>query len=140
MYIFIQVSLLTSRLVEEVKLRASTCQLQNEDVYMNTTFQDFIQMCVRKLRGEDGEEELVVDYVRGRYPTRKQCLTALVINGLPSQVEKNINNMTVKIPHQLFINGEFVDADGGKTYKTINPTDGTVRDEQHDIFLFKERF
>lgn len=51
------------RLVEEVKLRASTCQLQNEDVYMNTTFQDFIQMCVRKLRGEDDEEELVVDYV-----------------------------------------------------------------------------
>lgn len=49
--------------MEEVKLRASTCQLQNEDVYMNTTFQDFIQMCVRKLRGEDGEEELVVDYV-----------------------------------------------------------------------------
>ncbi|XP_015254721.1 PREDICTED: cytosolic 10-formyltetrahydrofolate dehydrogenase-like [Cyprinodon variegatus] len=91
------------RLVEEVKLRASSCQLQNEDVYMNTTFQDFIQMCVRKLRGEDEEEELVVDYV-----------------------EKNINNMTVKIPHQLFINGEFVDAEGGKTYKSINPTDGTA--------------
>lgn len=51
------------RLVEEVKLRAANCQLQNEDVYMNTTFRDFIQMCVRKLRGEDGEEELVVDYV-----------------------------------------------------------------------------
>lgn len=91
------------RLVEEVKLRSSTCQLQNEDVYMNTTFQDFIQMCVRKLRGEDGEEELVIDYV-----------------------EKNINNMNVKIPHQLFINGEFVDAEGQKTYKTINPTDGTA--------------
>uniref|UniRef100_A0A673AZU4 10-formyltetrahydrofolate dehydrogenase n=1 Tax=Sphaeramia orbicularis TaxID=375764 RepID=A0A673AZU4_9TELE len=91
------------RLVEEVKLRASHCQLQNEDVYMNTTFQDFIQMCVRKLRGEDDEEELVVDYV-----------------------EKNINNMTIKMPHQLFINGEFVDAEGGKTYQTINPTDGTV--------------
>ncbi|MEQ2210738.1 Cytosolic 10-formyltetrahydrofolate dehydrogenase [Xenoophorus captivus] len=90
------------RLVEEVKLRTSSCQLQNEDVYMNTTFQDFIQMCVRKLRGEDGKEELVVDYV-----------------------EKNINNMVIKMPHQLFINGEFVDAEGGKTYKTINPTDGT---------------
>ncbi|XP_012684841.1 cytosolic 10-formyltetrahydrofolate dehydrogenase [Clupea harengus] len=89
------------RLVEEVKLRASDLQLQNEDVYMATTFQEFIQMCVRKLRGEDGEEELVVDYV-----------------------EKNVNNMTVKIPHQLFINGEFVDAEGGKTYKSINPTDG----------------
>lgn len=35
--------------------------------------------------------------------------------------------MTIKMPHQLFINGEFVDAEAGKTYKTINPTDGTVR-------------
>lgn len=34
--------------------------------------------------------------------------------------------MTIRIPHQLFINGEFVDAEGGKTYKTINPTDGQV--------------
>ncbi|XP_077428645.1 cytosolic 10-formyltetrahydrofolate dehydrogenase [Vanacampus margaritifer] len=90
------------RLVEEVKLCASACQLQNEDVYMNTTFQDFIQMCVRKLRGEENEE-LIIHYV-----------------------EKNINNMTVKMPHQLFINGEFVDAEGGQIYKTINPTDGTV--------------
>uniref|UniRef100_A0A672N3Y5 Cytosolic 10-formyltetrahydrofolate dehydrogenase-like n=1 Tax=Sinocyclocheilus grahami TaxID=75366 RepID=A0A672N3Y5_SINGR len=32
--------------------------------------------------------------------------------------------MTIRIPHQLFINGEFVDAEEGKTYKTINPTDG----------------
>lgn len=51
-------------MVEEVKMRASQLQLQNEDVYMATTFQEFIQMCVRKLRGEDAEEELVVDYVR----------------------------------------------------------------------------
>lgn len=57
----------SSRLVEEVKLRAGSCQLQNEDVYMNCTFQDFIQMCVRKLRGEDDEEELIVDYVSGCY-------------------------------------------------------------------------
>ncbi|KAG5836104.1 hypothetical protein ANANG_G00251050 [Anguilla anguilla] len=89
------------RLVEEVKLRANEVQLQNEDVYMATSFQEFIQMCVRKLRGEDGEEELEVDYV-----------------------ERNVNNMTIRMPHQLFINGEFVDAEGGKTYKTINPTDG----------------
>uniref|UniRef100_A0A3B3ZJR3 Aldehyde dehydrogenase domain-containing protein n=1 Tax=Periophthalmus magnuspinnatus TaxID=409849 RepID=A0A3B3ZJR3_9GOBI len=34
--------------------------------------------------------------------------------------------MTVKMPHQLFINGEFVDAAGGKTYKSINPTTGTA--------------
>lgn len=37
--------------------------------------------------------------------------------------------MSVKMPHQLFINGEFLDAEGGKTYKTINPTDGLVRAE-----------
>uniref|UniRef100_A0A8C2PY47 10-formyltetrahydrofolate dehydrogenase n=1 Tax=Cyprinus carpio TaxID=7962 RepID=A0A8C2PY47_CYPCA len=72
------------RLVEEVKLRAAQLQLQNEDVYMATSFEEFIQMCV----------------------------------------EKTLNNMTIRIPHQLFINGEFVDAEGGKTYKTINPTDG----------------
>uniref|UniRef100_A0A9J8CPN7 10-formyltetrahydrofolate dehydrogenase n=1 Tax=Cyprinus carpio carpio TaxID=630221 RepID=A0A9J8CPN7_CYPCA len=89
------------RLVEEVKLRAAQLQLQNEDVYMATSFEEFIQMCVRKLRGEDDEEEFTVDYV-----------------------EKTLNNMTIRIPHQLFINGEFVDAEGGKTYKTINPTDG----------------
>ncbi|XP_066520756.1 cytosolic 10-formyltetrahydrofolate dehydrogenase [Hoplias malabaricus] len=89
------------RLVEEVKLRANQLQLQNEDVYMATTFQEFIQMCVRKLRGEDAEEELIVDYV-----------------------EMNVNNMTIQMPHQLFINGEFVDAEEGKTYKTINPTNG----------------
>uniref|UniRef100_A0AAZ3RAJ3 10-formyltetrahydrofolate dehydrogenase n=1 Tax=Oncorhynchus tshawytscha TaxID=74940 RepID=A0AAZ3RAJ3_ONCTS len=107
------------RLVEEVKLRASGCQLQNEDVYMNTTFQDFIQMCVKKLRGEDDEEELVVDYV-----------------------EKNINNMTIRMPHQLFVNGEFVDAEGGKTYKTINPTDGTVgtSDVDRAVAAAKEAF
>ncbi|XP_043934341.1 cytosolic 10-formyltetrahydrofolate dehydrogenase [Protopterus annectens] len=91
------------RLVEEVKLLCSDVQLQNEDVYMASIFQEFIQTVVRKLRGEDKEEELVIDYV-----------------------EKNINNMTIRIPHQLFINGEFVNAEGGKTYDSISPTDGTV--------------
>ncbi|KAI2663435.1 Cytosolic 10-formyltetrahydrofolate dehydrogenase [Labeo rohita] len=100
------------RLVEEVKLRAAQLQLQNEDVYMATSFEEFIQMCVRKLRGEDGEEEFIVDYVS----------IASV-----KWVEKKLNNMTIRIPHQLFINGEFVDAEGGKTYKTINPTDGQPR-------------
>lgn len=46
---------------------------------------------------------------------------------LYGQVERNVNNMTIRMPHQLFINGEFVDAEGGKTYKSINPTDGQVR-------------
>uniref|UniRef100_A0A8D3BNN3 10-formyltetrahydrofolate dehydrogenase n=1 Tax=Scophthalmus maximus TaxID=52904 RepID=A0A8D3BNN3_SCOMX len=87
------------RLVEEVKQKCEGVQLQNEDVYMASTFQDFIQMFVRKLRGEDQEEELAT---------------------------KEVNNMTVKMPHQCFINGKFEDAENGKTYETINPTDGSV--------------
>ena len=35
--------------------------------------------------------------------------------------------MTIKMPYQLFINGEFVDAESGRTFDTINPTDETVR-------------
>lgn len=46
-----------------MKQKCAGVQLQSEDVYMATTFQDFIQMFVRKLRGEDQEEELVIDYV-----------------------------------------------------------------------------
>uniref|UniRef100_A0A671T2B5 Mitochondrial 10-formyltetrahydrofolate dehydrogenase-like n=1 Tax=Sinocyclocheilus anshuiensis TaxID=1608454 RepID=A0A671T2B5_9TELE len=64
---------------------------------------DFIQMFVRRLRGEDQEEELVIDYVT-----------------------KDVNNMTVKMPYQCFINGKFEDAEDGKTYNTVNPTDGCV--------------
>ncbi|XP_044532063.1 cytosolic 10-formyltetrahydrofolate dehydrogenase [Gracilinanus agilis] len=91
------------RLIEEVKLQCNGLELENEDVYMATTFGDFIQMLIRKLRGEDGEEEQAIDYV-----------------------EKSINNLTIRMPHQLFIKGMFVDAEGAKTYETINPTDGTA--------------
>lgn len=51
-------------MLEEIKQKHGGLQLQNEDVYMATKFADFIQMAVRKLRGEDKEEELVIDYVR----------------------------------------------------------------------------
>ena len=37
-----------------------------------------------------------------------------------------MNKLTLRMPHQLFIGGVFVDAEGGKTYETINPTDGSV--------------
>lgn len=91
------------RLVEEIKQKCSSLQLQNEDVYMAPKFEDFIQMVVRKLRGEDEEEELQVDYVT-----------------------MDVNDMTVKMPHQCFIDGRFTDSEDGKTYKTINPTDGSA--------------
>lgn len=44
------------------------------------------------------------------------------------QATKEVNNMTVKMPYQCFINGKFEDAENGKTYETINPTDGKVSD------------
>ncbi|XP_046922071.1 mitochondrial 10-formyltetrahydrofolate dehydrogenase isoform X2 [Lynx rufus] len=91
------------RLVEEIRQKCGGLQLQNEDVYLATKFEDFIQKVVRKLRGEESEEELVVDYV-----------------------SKEVNEMTVKMPYQCFINGQFTDADDGKTYDTINPTDGSI--------------
>uniref|UniRef100_A0A8C0FS08 formyltetrahydrofolate dehydrogenase n=1 Tax=Bubo bubo TaxID=30461 RepID=A0A8C0FS08_BUBBB len=91
------------RMLEEIKQKYSGLQLQNEDVYMATKFADFIQMAVRKFRGEDKEEELVIDYI-----------------------SKNVNNMTVNMPYQCFINGHFINADDGKTYDTINPADGSV--------------
>uniref|UniRef100_A0AAR2L8L5 10-formyltetrahydrofolate dehydrogenase n=1 Tax=Pygocentrus nattereri TaxID=42514 RepID=A0AAR2L8L5_PYGNA len=91
------------RLIEEIKPKCADVQLQNEDVYMATSFHDFIQMFVRRLRGEDQEEELVINYAT-----------------------KDINNMTLKMPYQCFINGKFEDAENGKTYDTVNPTDGSV--------------
>ncbi|XP_041058750.1 mitochondrial 10-formyltetrahydrofolate dehydrogenase isoform X2 [Carcharodon carcharias] len=91
------------RLVEEIKQKCSGLQLQNEDVYMSTKFEDFIQMVVKKLRGEDEEEELEVDYVT-----------------------MDVNDMTVKMPHQCFIDGRFTSSEDGKTYNTINPTDSSV--------------
>ncbi|CAH7320359.1 Aldh1l2 [Phodopus roborovskii] len=91
------------RLVEEIRQKCGGLQLQNEDVYMATKFEDFIQKVVRKLRGEDREVELVVDYV-----------------------SKEVNEMTVKMPYQCFINGQFVDAEDGETYDTVNPTDGST--------------
>lgn len=50
-------------MIEEIKQKCGGLELQNEDVYMAPKFGDFIQMVVRKHRGEDKEEELVINYV-----------------------------------------------------------------------------
>lgn len=57
---------------------------------------------------------------------RSLCVGRSAITKLPSQVEKTVKKLTVQMPYQLFIGGEFVDAEGSKTYDTINPTDGSV--------------
>lgn len=45
--------------------------------------------------------------------------------------------MTINMPYQCFINGQFTDADDGKTYDTINPTDGSVSE---CVFIVTQRF
>ena len=47
-------------------------------------------------------------------------------------VELRINNMDLKIPYKLFINGQFVDALEGRTFTTINPTDESVICSVHE--------
>ncbi|XP_006895226.1 PREDICTED: cytosolic 10-formyltetrahydrofolate dehydrogenase [Elephantulus edwardii] len=91
------------RLVEEVKELCDGLELETEEVYMATSFGDFIQLLVRKLRGEEDNNEQDIDYV-----------------------EKSVNKLTLRMPHQLFIGGKFVDAEGNETFDTINPTDGSV--------------
>ncbi|CAK8681490.1 unnamed protein product [Clavelina lepadiformis] len=113
------------RLVEEAK-QAVGVALQNEDVYMNTTFEQFMQKMIRVFRGLEVEEELEVDYA-----------------------EQTALGMTLKMPHQLFINNDFVDASNGDEYNTINPADesvicrvskATVEDVDEAVEAAKEAF
>lgn len=85
------------RLVEEVKEKCGV-ELANEDVYMATTYDAFVKAVVLKSRGGDAAE---FSY---------------------DAVELEVNNMTIKFPHQLFINNQFVDSSDGVTFNSINPT------------------
>jgi len=86
------------RLVEEVKEKAEVT-LENEDVYMATTFHEFIQTVVIRMRGGDLKPVFTYDAFK-----------------------MNANKMNLEFPTQLFINGKFVDATSGKVLKSINPT------------------
>ena len=47
-------------------------------------------------------------------------------------VECHVNNMDLKIPYKLFINGQFVDSLSGRTFATVNPTDESVICNVHE--------
>jgi len=85
------------RLVEEVKEKAGIT-LENEDVYMNTSFNDFIQTVTHRARG--GTDKPPFSY---------------------TPVEMHVNKMDIKFPNQLFIDGQFVDCSDGRLLKSINP-------------------
>ena len=42
------------------------------------------------------------------------------------QVKLNANKMDLTIPHQAFIDNEFVDSSSGQTFNTINPNNEEV--------------
>ncbi|KAL3853603.1 hypothetical protein ACJMK2_017137 [Sinanodonta woodiana] len=91
------------RLVEEVKQKCNGIKLENEDVYMNTVFEDFINCVVKRGRG-------IVDKEEFKY----------------TPVTMHVNNMDISFPNQLFINNEFLDSSDKVTFKTINPTNESV--------------
>lgn len=90
------------RLVEEIKDIANI-QLLNENVYMNTVFEDFIFIIISKYRGETARKEITYEGV---------------------EIEKN--KLKITIPTQLFINGKFVNSSSLKTMPSVNPCDETV--------------
>lgn len=77
--------------------------MPTEEVYMNPTFEDFVRTVVLKQRSGGGPEEVKFDAVK-----------------------MHVNGMDISFPHQLFINGEFVDSVSNRKYPTINPFDESV--------------
>ncbi|CAH1962906.1 unnamed protein product [Acanthoscelides obtectus] len=95
------------RLVEEVKDLFKT-ELENGDVFMAPTFEEFCTNVVLKARGANAPVE--IEY---------------------RAVEVEANKMKLKFPCQLFIDGKFVDAENGKSLKTVNPaTEEVICDVQ----------
>lgn len=92
------------RLVEELKDKIGVV-LQNEDVFMATKFNEFVQCAILKLRGGGSQGSGNIEY---------------------DPIIMTVNNMEIRFPHQQFINGKFTDASTGKTTAIINPTDESI--------------
>ncbi|GMT06017.1 hypothetical protein PENTCL1PPCAC_28191, partial [Pristionchus entomophagus] len=90
-----------ARLVEEIKFH-TTAELENADIYSGPTFAENADAVVRKLRGGAGIE---VTY---------------------DAIEVDANNMHLKFPHDLFINGKFQPSVSGSYFDTINPANEQV--------------
>ncbi|XP_039302683.1 cytosolic 10-formyltetrahydrofolate dehydrogenase isoform X2 [Solenopsis invicta] len=89
------------RLVEEVKDNFGI-SLQNIEVFMAPVFKEFATTVVLAARGNLATKEIKYD-----------------------AVEVQANNMTLRFPRQLFIDGQFVNGHG-KPVDTINPHDENV--------------
>lgn len=78
--------------------------LENEDVFMAPIFSEFCLNIIQKTRGGNSNQR-EIDY---------------------RAINIESNGLKLKFPCQLFINGEFCDAENSKSIPTINPTDETV--------------
>ena len=91
------------QLVEEVKDKAGVA-ITNEDIFLNTTFGDFIRAVITSRRdGGSGQKKLEFDAIKVK-----------------------VNKMDLSFPHQLYINGEFVNASGNKKLKLYNPHNSSL--------------
>ncbi|OQV18967.1 Cytosolic 10-formyltetrahydrofolate dehydrogenase [Hypsibius exemplaris] len=89
------------RLVEELK-HTTGIVLKNDDVYMNPTLEAFISAAILKSR-DSGDKTFIFNHVK-----------------------LNKNKMDLIIPHELFINNQFVPAKSGKSEPVICPTDESI--------------
>jgi len=89
------------RLIEEIKDNFGV-SLQNIDVFMAPVFNEFVTTVILTARGNLAAKEIKYD-----------------------AVEVQTNNMTLKFPKQLFIDGEFVNGHANPV-NTINPHDESV--------------
>ena len=89
------------RLVEELK-ESLDIQLQNTDVFMAPVFDELATAAILTKRGANASQQISFD-----------------------AVEMRANNMTLRFPRQLFINGKFVDGHA-KPIPSINPHDESL--------------
>lgn len=90
------------RLVEEVKDLAKV-DLENEDVFMNPTLEEFCLAVV--LKGRGGQEEKEIEF---------------------KGVDIDANGLKFRVPCQLFVDGKFVDSENGYSLPSVNPNDESV--------------
>lgn len=94
-----------TRLVEEIReMIGDSLELENEDVYMATQFEEFVSLVIRRTRGESSAAN------SNRTPEYEP-------------VKLTANKMELSFPSQLFINNKFVNSSRPEnTLETIDPT------------------
>ncbi len=92
------------RLVEEAK-DAFEINLENEALLMAPVFSEFFEEVVKAKRNGDTVQEIIVPF-----------------EGFVMKANKR----EIPVPTQLFINGEFINAENNKTSDVINPTNEEV--------------